>query len=171
LSTLARPIDRPTRGAFSSSRQAFVSDVLPSPSHAALATGTRRQPNPRHCHFAATPAFPSLPPYAVATRRSSNFPSAPPRLKTRVVRGSGHSPSSLVACHSGASLHLHSAPPSAHQDRTWCTSSGGLKACAPTFTAATAAPESSTPTLSVKCASRGGRRVPRSLEAAAISTP
>jgi hypothetical protein len=143
---------RPTRGAFSSSRQASASDLLPSP--AALATRARRQPVPRRRRSVA--ALVSLPPRSSTSRDS--WP---------ICCGSGHSPAGLVACRSDASSHLHSAPR--------CTRlapyARHLVACAPAFTAATAASESSTPTLVVNCASHGGRRVLRNLVVAAVSAP
>jgi hypothetical protein len=90
-------IGRPTRGAFSlSSRQASVSDLLPSP--AAFVARARRQPSSRRRRFAAAPAPPPR--------------SSPSRDSRPTCCGSGHSPASLVACRSDASWHLHSAPPS-----------------------------------------------------------
>ena len=52
--TLTRPMGRPTRGAFSSSRQASASHMLPSP--AALAARAWKQPAPRRRRSVAAPA-------------------------------------------------------------------------------------------------------------------
>ena len=110
-STLTRPMGRPTRGAFSSSRQASASNLLPSPTP--LVARAKRQLVPRYRRSVAAPA-------SLLPRSSTSKDSRP------ICCGSGHSPASLVTFYSDASWHLHSVPPSAHKARALRTSSSGV---------------------------------------------
>lgn len=141
---------RPTRGAFSSSsRQASVSDLLPSPT--ALAARARRQPSSRRRHFAAAPASPS----------------APLRLGTpgRSVVGPGTPlPASSLAAATPAGI---STP--LHHQRARIVLAHVIWWRVPPLVQLNLSGSSSTSAYSVSAASRGGRRVLRSAAAVAVS--
>ena len=143
---------RPTRGAFSSSsRQASVSDLLPSPT--ALAARARRQPSSRRRHFAAAPASPT----------------APPRLGTpgRSVVGPGTPlPASSLAAATPAGI---STP--LHHQRARLGLTHVIWWRVPPLVQLNLSGSSSTSAYSVSAASRGGRRVLRSAAAAAVFAP